>query len=122
MDVASAYFDEDGNVAGWSDIEPYCVKYALYLEHGEIAIFSDSAQLHIIEEYLGKVEGDRYTCYALAVYDQNEEPGYLKFNYQDNGIAQLYVDYPDTLIVYTLDHGNMSQETLERKLQKYVSE
>ena len=122
MDVASAYFDEDGNVAGWSELEPYRVKYALYFAHGEIAIFSDLAQLHIIEEYLGKVEGDRYTCYNLAVYDQNEELGYLRFNYQNNGIAQLYVDYPDTMIVYTLDHGYMPQETLERKLQKFNSE
>ena len=121
VDVASAYFDEDGNVAGWSELEPHRVKYSLYLAHGEIAIFSDSAQLHIIEEYLGKVEGDRYTCYDLAVYDQNEELGYLRFNYQNNGIAQLYVDYPDTIIVYTLDHGYIPQETLERKLQKYVS-
>ena len=122
VDVASAYFDEDGNVAGWSELEPYRVKYALYLAHGEIVIFSDSAQFHVIEEYLGKEEGDRYTCYDLAVYDQNEEPGYLRFNYQDNGIAQLYVDYPDTMIVYTLDHGYMPQKTLERRLQKYGSE
>ena len=93
------------------------MKYALYLAHGEIAIFSDSTQFHIIEEYLGKVEGDRYTCYDLAVYDQNEEPGYLRFNYQSNGIAQLYVDYPATMIVYTLDHGYMPQETLEQKFK-----
>ena len=98
------------------------MKYALYLAHGEIAIFSDSAQFHLIEEYLGKVEGDRCTCYDLAVYDQNEEPGYLRFNYQSNGIAQLYVDYPDTMMVYTLDHGYMPQETLEQKLQKFKSE
>ena len=84
-----------------------------------VAILSDSAQFYIIEEYLGKVEGDRYTCYDLAVYDQNEEPEYLRFNYQNNGIAQLYVDYPNTMIVYTLDHGYMPQETLERKLQKF---
>ncbi|MBR5842690.1 MAG: hypothetical protein IKY64_08835 [Bacteroidaceae bacterium] len=68
---------------------------------------------------MGKVEGDRYTCYDLAVYDQNEEPGYLRFNYHNNDIAQLYVDYPDTMIAYTLDHGYMPQETLERKLQKF---
>ena len=122
VNVASAYFDEEGHVAGWSDIEPYRVKYALYLEHGEIAIFSDSAQFHFIEEYLGKMEGDRYTYYALAVYDQKEEPGYLRFNYQNNGIAQLYVDYPDTMVLYTLDHGYMPQETLERKLQKFGGE
>ena len=119
IEVASARFDEEGNVIGWSELQPYRVKYALYLAHGKIAIFSDSAQCHIIEEYLGKEEGDRYTCYDLAVYDQNEEPGYLRFNYQNNGIAQLYVDYPDTMVVYTLDHGYMPQETLERKLQKF---
>lgn len=121
-EVTSARFDAEGNVSGWSDLEPYRVKYALYLAHGEIAIFSDSAQFHFIEEYLGKVEGDRYTCYDLAVIDQNEEPGYLRFNYQNNGIAQLYVDYPDTMMVYTLDHGYMPQETLERKLQKFGGE
>ena len=48
VDVASACFDEDGNVVGWSEFEPYRVKYALYLEHGEVAIFSDSAQFHFI--------------------------------------------------------------------------
>lgn len=122
MEVASACFDEDGNVTGWSKSEPHRVKYALYLAHREIAIFSDSTQFHIIEEYLGKVEGDRYTCYDLAVYDQDEEHGYLRFNYQINGIAQLYVDYPDTMIVYTLDYGYMPQEIQERKLQNYGSE
>ena len=122
VEVASARYDGEGNFTGWSELQPYRVKYALYLEHGEVAIFSDSAQFHIIEEYLGKIEGDRYACYALAVIDQNEELGYLKFNYQNNGVAQLYVDYPDTLIVYTLDHGYMPQETLERKLQKFGGE
>lgn len=49
VDVASACYDEEGNVIGWSELQPYKVKYALYLAHGEVAIFSDSAQFHFIE-------------------------------------------------------------------------
>lgn len=122
LDVASAYFDEDGNVAGWSELEPYRVKYALYLAHGMINIFSDSAQCHIIEEYLGKEVIGNYTSYNLAVFDENENLGYLRLCYQnDGGASQMFVDYPDTMITYVLDEGYMPQETLERKLQRFAS-
>ena len=122
-EVASASFDEEGNVIGSSEFEPYVVKYALYLAHGKVAIFSDSAQLHIIEEYLGKEVIGNYTCYNLAVYDQDENLGYLRLCYQNNGDAsQMVVDYPDTMITYVLDKGYMAQETLERRLQRFLRE
>ena len=99
------------------------VKYALYLTHGKVAIFSDSAQLHIIEKYLGKEVIGNYTCYNLAVYDQDENLGYLRVCYQNNGDAsQMVVDYPDTMITYVLDKGYMAQETLERRLQRFLRE
>lgn len=122
-EVASASFDEEGNVIGSSEFEPYVVKYALYLAHGKVAIFSDSAQLHIVEEYLGKEVIGNYTCYNLAVYDQDENLGYLRLCYQNNGDAsQMVVDYPDTMITYVLDKGYMAQETLERRLQRFLRE
>lgn len=120
--VASVRLKEDGSGSEWSEFEPYVVKYALYLAHGIVAVFSDSAQFHIIEEYLGKEVADYYTSYNLAVYDQNENLGYLRLCYQnDGGASQMFVDYPDTMIAYVLDEGYMPQETLERKLQRFAS-
>lgn len=85
-------------------------------------MFSDSAQFHPIEEYLGKEVIGNYTSYNLAVYDQNEDLGYLRLCYQNNGDASLIiVDYPDTMITNVLDEGYLAQETLERRLQKFIS-
>lgn len=121
--MASAHIREDSSGYEWSEFESYVVKYALYLAHGKVAIFSDSAQLHIIEEYLGEEVINDYTCYNLAVYDQDENLGYLRLCYQNNGDAsQMVVDYPDTMITYVLDEGYLPQETLERKLQKFRGE
>ena len=120
--VASARLEEEGLGCEWSEFEPYVVKYALYLAHGIVAVFSDSAQSHVIEEYLGKEVIGNYTSYNLAVYDQNENLGYLRLCYQNDGDAsQMFIDYPDTMIAYVLDKGDMPQETLERKLQRFAS-
>ena len=120
--VASVRLKEDSSGSEWSEFEPYVVKYALYLAHGMINIFSDSAQCHIIEEYLGKEVIGNYTCYNLAVFEENKNLGYLRLCYQnDGGASQMFVDYPDTMITYVLDEGYMPQETLERKLQRFAS-
>ncbi len=121
--VASACLEEEGSEYEWSEFEPYVVKYALYLAHGIVAVFSDSAQFHVIEDYLGKEVIGNCTSYNLAVYDQNENLGYLRLCYQNDGDAsQMFVDYPDTMITYVLDEGYMPQEALERRLQRFVRE
>ena len=120
--MASARLKEDGSEDEWNEFEPYVVRYALYLAHGIVAVFSDSAQSHVIEEYLGKEVIGNYTSYNLAVYDQNENLGYLRLCYQNDGDAsQMFIDYPDTMITYVLDKEYMPQETLERRLQRFAS-
>lgn len=73
--VASIRLKEDGSGSEWSEFEPYVVKYALYLAHGIVAVFSDSAQFHAIEEYLGKEVIGNYTSYNLEVSAQKAQGG-----------------------------------------------
>ena len=121
--IAKAHLNEEGDVTGWSKWEPLVVKYALYLDEGIIAIYDDSTQLHQIEEYLGKeIRSDEgAVSYNIMVNDYGDFGGYIKFYYQDDGMVQLYVDYPEMMISYSLE-SFMPEEELERRLGKYSTQ
>lgn len=117
-EMACAELNEEGDVVSWSEWEPEIVKYALYLDQGIISIFTDSTQLHKIDEYLGKEVMENAVCYNIMVSDYGEFGGYIKFCYQNNGIVQLYIDYPKMMVAYALK-SFMPKEELERRLEKF---
>lgn len=119
--ITYASLNEEGNIAGWSKWKPEVVKYALYLDHGIVSIFADSTQLHKIEEFLGKEVREGAVCYNVTVNDFCELGGYIKFCYLNNGIVQLYVDYPGLLMAYNLK-SYMSEEELYERLKKFSAE
>ena len=55
------------------------------------------------------------------VNDYGDFGGYIRFYYQDDGMVQLYVDYPEMMISYSLE-SFMPEEELERRLGKYSTQ
>ncbi len=117
--VAIAKLNEDGSFKEWGKATPDTVKYALYLDNAQIAIFDDTTQLHYIEEYLGTQEEAGTMWYNIATIDHNGKLGYVRFNYQNDSTAQIHLDYyPKEMVVYPLI-SFMPQEELDERLSKY---
>lgn len=109
---------EDGDIVGFSEHKLYAVKYALYLDNGLISIFDDNTQQHAIIMYIGSEECEDSTRYLFATFDQNENQGYVEFDYYEDGTTLMMVDYADYIIGYILDTF-MPQTEFEEHLKKY---
>lgn len=112
---------ENGEIVGFSEHKLYAVKYALYLDNGLIVIFDDNTQHHKIIMYIGSEECEDSTRYLFATYDQNENQGYVEFDYCKNGTTLMMVDYEDYIIGYILETF-MPQAEFEGYLKKYNRE
>lgn len=109
---------EDGDIVGLSEHKLYAVKYALYLDNGLVVIFDDNTQHHKIIMYIGSEESEDSTRYLFATYDQNENQGYVEFDYCKNGTTLMMVDYEDYIIGYILE-TYMPQAEFEEHLKRY---
>lgn len=109
---------EDGDIVGLSEHKLYAVKYALYLDNGLVVIFDDNTQHHKIIMYIGSEECEDSTRYLFTTYDQNENQGYVEFDYCKNGTTLMMVDYEDYIIGYILE-TYMPQAEFEEHLKRY---
>ena len=112
---------EDGDIVGLSEHTIYAVKYALYLDNGLISIFDDNTQQHAIIMYIGSEECEDSTRYLFATFNQNENQGYVEFDYCEDGTTLMMVDYADYIIGYILE-TYMPQAEFEEHLKKYNRE
>ena len=112
---------ENGDIVGFTEHKLYAVKYALYLDNGLISIFDDNTQQHAIIMYIGGEECEDSTRYLFATFDQNENQGYVEFDYYEDGTTLMMVDYADYIIGYILDTF-MPQAEIEEHLKKYNRE
>lgn len=119
--ISIANILEDGEFAGFSEHKLYAVKYALYLDNGLISIFDDNTQQHVIIMYIGSEECEDSTRYLFATFDQNENQGYVEFDYYEDGTTLMMVDYEDYIIGYILE-TYMPQAEFEEHLKKYNRE
>ena len=112
---------ENGDIVGFTEHKLYAVKYALYLDNGLVVIFDDNTQHHKIIMYIGSEECEDSTRYLFATYDQNENQGYVEFDYCNNGSTLMMVDYEDYIIGYILETF-MPQAEFKEHLKKYNRE
>ena len=93
---------EDESWTDWSSWQDSNVVISIDSESQVIQVFTEQKQRYIIldaeEEYTDRKGG---TQIEFSVLDQDKDFGVIRFRIQNNGIAQLYVEFENIMWVYS---------------------
>lgn len=93
---------ENGSWTKWSDWQESKVVVYVNTDSQVIQVFTEQEQRYIIlgteDEYTDRKGG---TQVEFSVLDQDKDFGVIRFRIQDNGVAQLYVEFDNIMWVYS---------------------
>lgn len=86
----------------WSDWEPCSVNIKMDLSNDIITIFSEKKQIYGVIEVLPAPYDATGEQVKFRIIDQDNDIGNLRLRIEDNGNAQLYVDFANIIWVYNI--------------------